>query len=270
MYLIPSNLIVSDIVNMKNYLLSAVRIIILIILAVPASAQKKSDIPSQNQWITAIVDAKQEEWGDSLKNFDSDTKFHYSIANDNDNIYLAIAVSDKQRIQNIIAGGITFFINTEGKKKEGQAITFPVLSPHKQPQKTNPEQAIRKSVASAKAIKVMGFEKILDGSISVNNDFGIKAAAALTDSGQFIYEAAIPLERLNLTAGSGKELSINIKLNIPDHPPRVSRMYESPYETQRRRNRGDYSSPQSRTVISTTAPAGFWIKRTLATASLAK
>lgn len=255
---------------MKIYSQPAAILIMLITLALSANAQKKSEIATKNQWVTAIIDAKQNEWGDSLKNFDSDTKFHYSVANDNNNIYLAIAVSDKQRIQNLLAGGITFFITTDGKKKQGQAIIFPIITPHKQVQKTNPEQAIRQSLNSARAIKVMGFEKILDGNISINNDYGIKAAAALTDSGQFIYEAAIPLERLNLTSGSAKELNINIKLNIPDHAPRVSKMYETPYETQRRRNRGDYGAPEVRTILSTSSPAGFWIKRTLATTPLAK
>lgn len=255
---------------MKTYTLSAVIMIMLINFTLSANAQKKSDIPTQNQWVTAVIDAKQEEWGDSLKHFDADTKFHYSIANDSENIYLAISVSDKQRIQNIIAGGITFFINTEGKKKDGQSVTFPIVTAHKQQQKASPEQVLRQLLSSAKAIKVMGFQKILDGNISINNDYGIKAAAALSDSGQFIYEAAIPLQRLHLTPGSAKELNINIKLNIPDHPPRISRTYESPYETQRRRNRGDYSSPESRTIVTTTSPPGFWIKRTLATTSLAK
>lgn len=255
---------------MKTYIQSAAAAVMFIFLTVTVSAQKKSDIATQNQWVTATIDAKHTEWGDSLKNFDADTKFYYSIGNDDKNLYLAIAVSDKQRIQNIIAGGVTFFINSEGKKKEGQSVIFPVVSLHKPSKKISPEQMMRESLNSAKAIGVIGFQKILDGKISVNNDFGIKADAALTDSGQFVYEAAIPLQRLNLTAGSAKELNINIKLNIPDQAPRVSRLYESPYETQRRRYRGDYGAPETRTVVTTSAPAGFWVKRILAVTSLAK
>lgn len=238
--------------------------------ALVVSAQKKSDITIQNQWVTADIDGNHKEWGDSLKHFEKDTRFHYSIANDDKNLYLAISVSDRQRIQNILAGGITFFVTTDGKKKEGQSIVFPVTSRYKPLKKMTPEEAIRQSLNSAKAITVKGFPKILDGNISINNDFGISAAAAFTDSGKLLYEAAIPLERLNLTAGTAKELNINVKLNIPDHPPRVSRIYETPYETRRRRNRGDYGAPETRTVVSTTDPAGFWTKRSLATTSIAK
>lgn len=255
---------------MKKYIRSLVHSVIFVSLAFAVNAQKRSDMPTQNQWITAKIDAKHTEWGDSLRNFDKDTKFHYSIGNDDKNLYLAIAVTDKQRIQNIISGGITFFINTEGKKKDGQLVIFPVVAPIKPSKKSSPEQMMRESLKSARAIRVSGFKKIPDGNLSVNNDFGIRGSAALTDSGEFIYETAIPLERLNLTPGSAKEFDVNIKLNIPDHGPRVSRVYESPYETQRRRYRGDYGAPEARTVVTTSAPAGFWIKKVLAVTSLAK
>ncbi|HXH99641.1 MAG TPA: hypothetical protein VNI52_05210 [Sphingobacteriaceae bacterium] len=255
---------------MKN-LRSSGLFITLIIIALAVHGQKKSDIATRNPWLTAVVDAKQKEWGDSLPNFDSDTKFRYQISNDKDNIYLAIATSDKQRIQNIISGGISFFITTEGKKKDGQTVIFPVAIPRKANQKiTNPEQLVRQSLASAKAIQVIGFKEILDGNISVNNDYGIKTTALLNSDGYYVYEAAIPLNRLNLTSNSSQELSINIRLNIPDRPPHYSRVYESPYEMQRRRRQGDYGAQQSRTVVSTTQPAGFWIKRTLAAPVLAK
>lgn len=246
---------------------SIIVFVTLFIFTITSYGQKKSNTAIKNQWITAVIDAKHNEWGDSLQNFDEETKFHYAIANDNDNIYLAIASSDKQRIQNIISGGITFFINTGGKKKDGQSIIFPVDVSYKQNEKaTNPEQLIRQSLTSAHAIQVLGFKEILDGDISVNNDYGIKAAATLNSEGQFIYEAAIPLKQLNLPPASAEELTINIKLNIPDRPPRISKLFESAYETRRRRNRGDYGPPQSRTVVSTTQPAGFWLRRTLAVA----
>ncbi len=58
-----------------------------------------------------------------------------------------------------------------------------------------------------------GFKEITDETISIYNEYGIKGAAAFDDKDYFLYELAIPLSVLGLTAESGQEVAYNIKIN---------------------------------------------------------
>jgi hypothetical protein len=76
------------------------------------------------------VDGNLKEWNNSFQAFNKQTKLFYTLSNDDQSLYLVVKSTDSQNNNKIAAGGITFTINTDGKKKDkdAYAITFPVVA----------------------------------------------------------------------------------------------------------------------------------------------
>jgi len=58
--------------------------------------------------------------------YDTDAKMLYGLINDNENLYILLEVSDKTVQKKILISGLTFWMDTIGKKKEQLGITFPL------------------------------------------------------------------------------------------------------------------------------------------------
>ncbi|HXH99127.1 MAG TPA: hypothetical protein VNI52_02580 [Sphingobacteriaceae bacterium] len=274
-----------------------------IISAVAVNAQKKpKDIQENSLFPSGIIkiDGKLNDWQDSLQAYNRTTSLGYTIANDEKNIYLAIRSHDPITNYKILAGGITFAINVEGKKQEKEAskVTFPILksSPRpqiqsgqrtagerqagqggqarKQMQGTDAESIEKRKqlLAQFKEIKVSGFKDITDSLISIYNEYGIKTAVSYDAKGNFIYELAVPLKSLNINIDTKKELAYNIKINGRQFRDRESgggtndiRRGES--AEGRDRNRGNFGGNQrdeNINRISFADPVDFWGKYSLA------
>jgi hypothetical protein len=196
-------------------------------------AQKIENAQVGNVWAptTVKVDGKLTEWGETLKAYNKNVMLWYTVANDDKNIYLAIKSTDLDNNNKILAGGISFTVNTEDKKRSKNAfiITFPIVSRvggrtgHGGRrggfgQQDTPDTAAivtqqKQTLATSKEISALGFKEITDTLVSIYNEYGIKAAANIDDKGTFVYELAIPLKLLQLTADNQKELAYNIKVN---------------------------------------------------------
>jgi len=207
-------------------------------------AQRTPEVQEGNLWAPTVkVDGKPTEWNAPLKASNKSTSITYSLANDSKNLYLIIQSKDLANNNKIMLGGISFTINSNGKKKvkDGFATTYPIITRARrqntpggggnrtpgqggggfgQNQQRTPEQrdSIQKAqtkaqLAAAKDIKVFGFKAITDSLISVYNEFGIKASANIDDAGIFTYELSIPLELLEMSADKPKEFAYNIQVN---------------------------------------------------------
>ncbi len=225
----------------------------LLLMAAPAllaqeSSKKLKDIQNESFLAPSPVkiDGKVREW-DGFQAYNKSTHLYYTLSNDDQNLYLVIKTSDLTTNAKIGAGGLTFAVNTAGKKKEQDAfsLTFPVPQ---RPQfrqggggamagggartvnftvgdrggsgggAQGQDSAMRKAmqervINNAKEIKVSGFKDIQDSLIAIYNDYKIKAAIDYDKDNAFIYELAVPLKLLGLEAGDKKELAYNIKLN---------------------------------------------------------
>lgn len=178
------------------------------------------------------IDGKLTEWGAALQAYNKSTKLWYTLANDNQDIYLAIKSTDAANINKILAGGISFSINTAGKKKDKGAyvITFPVVTGaggrgmgrgrrggfggnQDTPDSTAILEQHKQALATCKVISAIGFKDITDTLISIYNEYSIKAVANFDDKGNFVYELAIPFKMLEITAGNQTEIAYNIKVN---------------------------------------------------------
>ncbi len=213
-------------------------------------AQKKlKDIQANNFLAPSPVkiDGKLNDWNGEFQAYNKSTHLYYTLANDEKNLYLVVKTSDMTTKAKIAAGGLTLAINTAGKKKEQDAysLTFPLRTTMGRPgggggapgvatgggmrlmtfggpggggRPAAPDSAMQKAmqdrvVNAAKEIKVFGFKDIPDSLIAIYNEYNIKAAINYDKDGAFIYELAVPLKLMALTASDSKEIAYNIKLN---------------------------------------------------------
>ncbi|OKS89552.1 hypothetical protein [Mucilaginibacter polytrichastri] len=177
------------------------------------------------------IDGDLKEWGDSLRYYNTEKKLNYALANDKDNLYMAIRVNDRTEQIRIIRAGLTLSVNTKGKKKEISSITFPIGNPD-QPKmgqddkKGNPDlldQQDRDEMMNAKLtklrnIKVTGFPDIESDIITTSNTYGIKVALNIDADGYLNYEAAIPLKFFHAELTDKSEWAFNIKINGVTRP----------------------------------------------------
>lgn len=208
-------------------------------------AQKLPDVQAAGLVAPAgiRVDGKNKEWNDSFQALNKRTNIYYTIANDDNNLYVAIKSTDVANNTKIMAGGITFSVNPDGKKKEKESIslTYPVVNrgnmnrgggqgggrrmmggmmPGGSGQQQNKQQRDsmmaamqRTQLAQVKEIKINGFKNTTDTLISIYNEHGIKAVASVGADNAFFYEIAIPLAAFGLSKDSNTEFAYQIKLN---------------------------------------------------------
>ena len=171
------------------------------------------------------IDGEVKEWGDSLRYFNAEKQINYALANDKDNLYMAIKITDRSKQLRILKSGITFGIDPKGKKKESYSITFPVntqgetavpalinndLAPVTEEQRAQLEQ---QKLTTLRGIKVEGFKDIEGDMITTSNTYGIKTAINYDDAGDLVCEAAIPLSFFHADNTAKNEWAFNFKIN---------------------------------------------------------
>lgn len=201
--------------------IKSIIIVIAVVVGVHVSAfsQKKAEMIN-TRWANnpVVADGLLTDWPDSLSLFNEATNLYYSLANDDKNVYLALRSASKQDLTKILAGGISFSANIYGKKKDPPTVIFPILdrTPGKNRNvKEQPEEdEMQKQVLSRiKDIKVTGFKEIIDGGISLQNTYGIRAAASFDKNNNLVQEIIIPLTLLNLSTMNAGEVVYSIKVN---------------------------------------------------------
>jgi hypothetical protein len=177
------------------------------------------------------VDGDLKDWGDSLRYYNQDKQLNYSLANDQDNIYMAIRINDRSQQIRVLRAGLTLSIDTRGKKKETFSITFPVgdqsigdqIQEASDLQGSNDvTQQDRDDLASARLtklreIRVVGFKDIEGETITTSNTYGIKTAIDYDKDGNLVYEAAIPLKFFHADDPAKSEWAFNFKINGITH-----------------------------------------------------
>lgn len=208
-----------------------------LLLAASASvAQKLPNVQLTGLRAPAKVkaDGKLSEWGD-LQAYNKATQVFYTIANDDNNLYLTVQAKEADIIKKMISGGISLSINSLGKKdaKNSIGITYPHYDIVNKPFNAimadrgeitkdviqNSTKAdslmniLNKQIGTRlKMIRVEGIKSMEDNVISVYNNEGIKAVSLFDNQINYTYELVIPLKILKLTAN---KFSYNIKLNGP-------------------------------------------------------
>ncbi|HEX7367131.1 MAG TPA: hypothetical protein VF273_08540 [Pelobium sp.] len=218
----------------NTYLKPIYTLAFMLMCVVCVNAQKLPDIQEQNLRISKIkVDGNSADWSFPLKAFNKSTGLNYSIANDDQKLYIIIQANDKNTTRKILMGGITFSINEDGKKRSEDllTLTYPVVTQRSrrsamgggqrgfgayqtmtEEQKDSLQHSfIQKQLETAKDIKIAGFKNVTDTLVSIYNEYSIKAAASFDNSGTYTYEIGIPLKLLPIN--TDKEFGYKLKIN---------------------------------------------------------
>ena len=209
-----------------------------------AIAQKLPNIQTASLRVPANikVDGKATEWDNQFQAYNKATDVFYTVANDNNKLYLTLQATDEYIIKKILWGRMIFSINRLAKKQDANAITitYPVIDRKERPTinfKEIPKLiegnmasiaqadsfsnlANRRLAEKAKMIKVTGV-KTLDTLISVYNTDGIKTAIRFDNKMIYTYELAVDLKALGLTANNSDKFYYNLmlaELPIDDRP----------------------------------------------------
>jgi len=177
------------------------------------------------------IDGKSTEWDNTFQAYNHATSCSYTMSNDDNNLYLIIHTDDPDELTKLTTVGITFNINTTGKKDDKDAISilYPYFEGNKKPFinfKSTPKIVAGSEASVAKAdsfmnvsnkhldfnskfIKIKGIAGI-DTLLSVYNDEGIKAREAFNILMAYTYELAIPLRYLNLSVKGADKIAYHI------------------------------------------------------------
>ncbi len=183
-----------------------------------------------------VIDGDVKEWGDSLRYHNAEKKINYSLANDKDNLYVAIRINDRVDQLKVLRSGFTFSIDPKGKKRETYSITFPLnvqgtpaFDPRKEEAgeitKADREELMRARLTTLRGIKVEGFKDVEGDMITTSNTYGIQTAINYDESGNLICEAAIPLKFFHADAAKN-EWAFNFKINGFTRPSTANRSTE--------------------------------------------
>lgn len=178
------------------------------------------------------VDGRATEWGNRFQAYNKTTQIFYTIANDDNNLYLTVQATEPVIIQKIITHGMVFSVNNSNKDIKPLSVTFPILTNADYGRiitnlNTDPARnltdssAIRKRndslvyamnnqlTSKLKEIGVENIPGITDTRISVYNETGIKAITFFENKKTLTCEFAIPVKLLAQT----EKLNYTIKLN---------------------------------------------------------
>jgi len=143
-----------------------------------------------------------------------DAKMMYGIMNDNENLYVFLEISDKTVQRKVLMGGLTFWMDTVGKKKKQLGITFPLKGSMKNQQgKKNRENMMnqrqnknlrtdidnkevnKKFESGFNKMEIVGFNNENEPMVVFNqNPKGVSAKIKFDNKGILNYMASVPLK----------------------------------------------------------------------------
>src|SRR5476651_788990 len=221
-------------------------LLILLFAAFTAAAQKLPKVQEAGLRAPANIkiDGKATEWSDKFQAFNPATSLFYTMANDDDNLYLAIKISELDAVNKFFIKGITLGFQKEAKKddKNKVAIIFPLMNENqvtlvgmynnsmhftRDTTARGIDSVMRRNNAAlgigCKWLKVSGIEGL--DTVSVYNDLGLKAAGLFNKDRMYTLEMAVPLKYLQAAINTQGKFSYQIIMNGSSygyHEPKFS------------------------------------------------
>mgnify|MGYP001546213068 CR=1 FL=1 len=194
-----------------------------------AQAQKLPNIQAAGLRLPAEtkIDGTASEWNNKFQAYNKANGIFYTLANNNENVYLAVKATDPHFIEKILSGGITLTIKSTDKKDKTSPVSIdylfvPLVERYAMMKKIKggdaaapytPDDINKQFTADAKQVDVRGIKEIPDTLISINNDAVIKVAARFDDKKALTYELSLPLKYIQQNLGTNTSFNYDIKLN---------------------------------------------------------
>ena len=178
------------------------------ILLFSVGCAKKPIYKSEWQSPQLKVGEFADQWHAPLQ-YNSKAQMLYGISNDNQNLYVALQITDKTVQRKILLTGLTFWLDTTGKGKEQLGLTFPVQKSsqmnrgkNKGQQKNNQKKSKteiqkfnEKYLNGMSELIIVGFDGETESRLGGNkNANGINAILRLDSMQVLYYEVQIPLQ----------------------------------------------------------------------------
>ena len=184
---------------------------VLFFVALLTACSPQEKFQSSWQSIPVHVDGDPSEWELPLKLYDESTQLNYTLSNDEQNLYLCIRAASERTKQQIIRGGMQFWIDTTGKKNQQTGIRYPVLAFQRHSERNSSESTSgtdseqnasqdsrsfhERFLSKEREMTVTGFlSPVSNGLIPIQNIYGIKVSLNWDSSGVMVYEASLPLK----------------------------------------------------------------------------
>jgi hypothetical protein len=205
-----------------------------LLFSITAAAQKLPNL--QKEGLKAPsgikINGKANEWG-AFQAYNRAIQASYTLANDNDKLYLVVQSNRKEIINKIVNGGVTLTVNKTKKViNSGIGITYPVFNMQDRPMinlntlfdvATGTTDGDRKMDSLVKMDNSMLNDKAkfirlnnvddADTLISVYNKEGVKAYTAFDNNKTYTLEMAINLKLLGLSAKDQTKFNYDIRFN---------------------------------------------------------
>jgi hypothetical protein len=201
-----------------------------------ALAQGLPNVQKKPVFLTGVkIDGQALETKHKFEAYNKAIDAFYTLANDDNNLYLTLRVKYGEIIPKVLLGGITLTVNHSKAKRDtaGLSVTFPFLETEDRGKMSNSFveaenkkkelgdkdyptselNAVLKSVT--KTIEVEGLHGLKTARISIYNEEGIRAASMFDGQLLYTYELAIPLKLLALLNNGSEPFSYRIKVNSP-------------------------------------------------------
>ena len=191
-----------------------------------AIAQKLPNVQKTSVYAPANVktDGKTAEWSNKFEAQNNATQLYYTMANDNEKLYLTLQGKDAHAISKMMNGGITLTIKSDAKEVKPVVIELLIFVKSSITGVTKNVNtagdkidsvlipANQQIAAGLKEIGVKNIQEIPDTLISAYNEYGIKEAVQYDNKKALTCEFAIPLKYISplITAGAFK---YNVRLN---------------------------------------------------------
>jgi hypothetical protein len=168
------------------------------------------------------IDGKVAEWGSQWQAYNKTTAIFYTMAHNNDNLYLVVRTTDFVAMDKILGAGLSLTITG---KNGALAFTTPITGATN---RGNISKAVRDSDAMtdslatklnkelathSKEVALKGIAAIPDPTISVYNEYGIKVSGYVGTDKSYTCEVAIPLKYITPVLGGAIAFNYNIMLN---------------------------------------------------------
>jgi len=206
-----------------SYLLCAVSIPMISADICNAQATSSTALALKIPSTAVVIDGTSKEWGDSLSYYNAEKKIHYAIANDKTTLYLVVKTQDPVQIGDIMHAGLTFSVDTKGRKRSSFSTTFPYTEsgstamagagPGAAVDQTQQQKVAMALLTRFKKIKVDGFKDISEDDLGTTNLYNIQTAIGYDADGSLVYEEAIPLGLFHAGDLAKGEWAFNIKMN---------------------------------------------------------
>ncbi|MXV14493.1 hypothetical protein [Hufsiella ginkgonis] len=217
-----------------NLLKSSLTVVLVLLIHPDLHAQKLPGEQKDGLYAPTNVkaDGKAIEWGNTFQAFNRATQIFYTMANDDENLYLVIQADQEPTIAKILSGGITLSIKSRVNDKKTPPLTlmYPIISYLDKYTITTPLREItnvekmmtkvnERLPLVAKQIRISGFSEITDPDISIYNELGIKAVSQVDARRAYTYELQLPVKYFrHLVDGKGA-FDYNVTLNGVVDPP---------------------------------------------------